>query len=217
MRGQRQPAIAPTNETAERGNLPAPLTRIVGREDIVAALAAQLAQRRLLTIVGPGGIGKTTVAVAVAEKVSASYDDGVWLVGLASLPDPDLVASALARLPARSGCVGAHKKTIVGLGYRQSVSVTTICVLAPIWARHAGLAEQEPPRERTAYIAILHRFFLGLIMACRWSNLASEDGVADRGVEQHQRKDEETLSQNMKARLECGAAASSIVIENGIM
>jgi predicted ATPase/DNA-binding winged helix-turn-helix (wHTH) protein len=95
MRGQRQPAIAPTNETAERGNLPAPLTRIVGREDIVAALAAQLAQRRLLTIVGPGGIGKTTVAVAVAEKVSASYDDGVWLVGLASLPDPDLVTSAL--------------------------------------------------------------------------------------------------------------------------
>jgi predicted ATPase/DNA-binding winged helix-turn-helix (wHTH) protein len=95
-REQTQPAIAPTNGTVVRGNLPAPLTRIVGRDDIIAALAAQLAQRRLLTLVGPGGIGKTTVAVAVAESMSASYDDGVWFVGLASLPDPDLVASALS-------------------------------------------------------------------------------------------------------------------------
>ena len=95
-REQRQPAIAPTNGTAVRGNLQALLTRIVGRDDIIAALAAQLAQRRFLTIVGPGGIGKTTVAIAVAESVSASFDDGVWFVGLASLPDPDLVASALS-------------------------------------------------------------------------------------------------------------------------
>src|SRR6267143_277706 len=94
-REQRQPAIAPTNGTAVRGNLQALLTRIVGRDDIIAALAAQLTQRRFLTIVGPGGIGKTTVALAVAEKVSASYEDGVWFVGLASLPDPDLVTSAL--------------------------------------------------------------------------------------------------------------------------
>jgi predicted ATPase/DNA-binding winged helix-turn-helix (wHTH) protein len=95
-REQTQPAIAPTNGAAVRGNLPALLTSIVGRDDIIAALAAQLAQRRLLTLVGPGGIGKTTVAVAVAESVSASYDDGVWFVGLASLPDPDLVTSALS-------------------------------------------------------------------------------------------------------------------------
>src|ERR1700730_4097433 len=95
-REQRQPAIAPTNGAAGRGNLPAPLTRIVGRDDIIAALVAQLAQRRFLTIVGPGGIGKTTVAIAVAETVSASYRDGIWFVGLASLPDSDLVTSALS-------------------------------------------------------------------------------------------------------------------------
>src|SRR6267143_195898 len=93
-REQRRPAIAPTNGTAVRGNLQALLTRIVGRDDIIVALAAQLIQRRFLTIVGPGGIGKTTVAIAVAETASASYRDGVWFVGLASLADPELVPSA---------------------------------------------------------------------------------------------------------------------------
>src|ERR1700736_2712997 len=94
-REQQQPATAPPDRAVLGGNLPAPLTRIVGRDDIIAALRTQLVRRRFLTIVGPGGIGKTTVAVAIAESVSASYEDGVWFVGLASLPDPDLVASAL--------------------------------------------------------------------------------------------------------------------------
>jgi predicted ATPase len=72
-----------------------PLTRIVGRDDVIVALAAQLARRRFLTIVGSGGIGKTTVAVAVADRVRASYKDGAWFVGLAPLSDPELVPSAL--------------------------------------------------------------------------------------------------------------------------
>ena len=78
------------------GNLPTPLASIVGRSDAIASLAAQLTRRRLLTLVGPGGIGKTTVAVAIAESVSSSYPDGVWLVPLASLPAPSLVPSAVA-------------------------------------------------------------------------------------------------------------------------
>src|SRR6267154_3362988 len=94
-REQRQPATAPPDGATVGGNLPMPLTRIVGRDGIIAALTAQLAQRRFLTIVGPGGIGKTTVAIAVAETVRASYRDGVWFVGLASLADPDLVPSSL--------------------------------------------------------------------------------------------------------------------------
>jgi DNA-binding winged helix-turn-helix (wHTH) protein len=94
-REQRQPATAQPDAAATGGNLPAPLTRIVGRDDIIAALAAQLVRRRFLTIVGPCGIGKTTVALGVAETLSASYRDGVWFVALASLPEPDLVPSAL--------------------------------------------------------------------------------------------------------------------------
>jgi predicted ATPase/DNA-binding winged helix-turn-helix (wHTH) protein len=96
MRERRQPVISPPDGAAADGKLPAPLTRIVGRDDIIAALTMQLALRRFLTIVGPGGIGKTTVAIAVAEAVRASHRDGVWFVGLASLADPGLWPSAVS-------------------------------------------------------------------------------------------------------------------------
>jgi predicted ATPase/DNA-binding winged helix-turn-helix (wHTH) protein len=92
------PATAPPNGAARSENLPTPLTRIIGRDDVIAALATQLARRRFLTIVGPGGIGKTTVAVAVASAARGSYKDGVWFVGLAPLSDPDLVPGALCAL-----------------------------------------------------------------------------------------------------------------------
>ena len=55
-RERRQQASAPSNGAVVDGNLPAPLSRVVGRDDIIVALAAQLIQRRFLTIVGPGGI-----------------------------------------------------------------------------------------------------------------------------------------------------------------
>src|SRR5271169_3868506 len=91
----RHPARAAADATTGAGNLAVPLTRIVGRDDLVSALATQLSQRRFLSLVEPGGIGKTTVAIAVAEAVSASYADGVRFVGLAPLSDPELVPSAL--------------------------------------------------------------------------------------------------------------------------
>jgi predicted ATPase/DNA-binding winged helix-turn-helix (wHTH) protein len=94
----RHLAPAATDGTSAAGNLPVSLTRIVGRDEIIAALATQLIQRRFLTIVGPGGIGKTTVAVAVAEAVSAAHPDGVWFIALAPLPNPDLVPSAVSTM-----------------------------------------------------------------------------------------------------------------------
>src|SRR5713101_4867059 len=77
-------------------NLPLAATRMIGREEAVAALVSRLSRERLLTIVGPGGIGKTTVALAVAERMIADYEHGVWLVDLAPLGDPRLVPSTVA-------------------------------------------------------------------------------------------------------------------------
>ena len=69
---------------------------MVGRSDVVVTLADQLSRNRFITIVGPGGIGKTTVALAVANRVLRNFPDGVHFVDLASLTDPLLVPSTLA-------------------------------------------------------------------------------------------------------------------------
>jgi predicted ATPase/DNA-binding winged helix-turn-helix (wHTH) protein len=79
-------------------NLPVRLTRMVGRADIVGALVAQLPERRFVTIVGPGGIGKTTVGLAVAHELSTFYRDGIHFVDLAPVTDPLLVPSTLANV-----------------------------------------------------------------------------------------------------------------------
>src|SRR5882757_5758188 len=86
----------PTVASAVMHNLPFAITRMIGREEATAALVSRLSRQRLVTVVGSGGIGKTTVALAVAERVTANYEHGVWLVDLAPLGNPRLVPSAIA-------------------------------------------------------------------------------------------------------------------------
>jgi predicted ATPase/DNA-binding winged helix-turn-helix (wHTH) protein len=77
-------------------NLPAASTRLIGRADAVDALLRQVPKYRFVTVVGPGGIGKTTVALAAAEALLGAYKHGVWFVNLAPLRDPHFVPGALA-------------------------------------------------------------------------------------------------------------------------
>ncbi len=77
-------------------NLPARLSHAIGRSSITRALGERVATQRLVSIVGPGGMGKTTVALAVAESQLARFPDGVWFVDLAPLSDPGRVPLALA-------------------------------------------------------------------------------------------------------------------------
>jgi DNA-binding winged helix-turn-helix (wHTH) protein len=91
-----QAPLPATTALASAHNLPLAATRMIGREEAVAALVSRLSRQRLVTIVGPGGIGKTTLALAVAERMIAGCEHGVWLVDLAPLSDPRLVASAVA-------------------------------------------------------------------------------------------------------------------------
>jgi predicted ATPase/DNA-binding winged helix-turn-helix (wHTH) protein len=93
---REEAALPPTVALASVHNLPLAMTRMIGREEAVAVLLSRLSSQRLVTVVGPGGIGKTTVALAVAERMIAEYEDGVWLVDLAPLGDPRLVPSTVA-------------------------------------------------------------------------------------------------------------------------
>ena len=77
-------------------NLPASSTHIIGRSDVIDALMRQLPEARFITTVGPAGIGKTTVAIALAEALTPAYDHGVWFVDLAPVTDAHFVPGALA-------------------------------------------------------------------------------------------------------------------------
>ena len=79
-------------------NLPARLTRMVGRADDVLTLAAQLPTSRFVTIVGAGGVGKTTVAVAVAHDLLEAFAGAVLFVDFGMLSDPNLVAGSVASM-----------------------------------------------------------------------------------------------------------------------
>jgi predicted ATPase/DNA-binding winged helix-turn-helix (wHTH) protein len=95
--------VAPTQAASrqeaparKQHNLPAPPGRLIGRSEFVDHLMRNLPGQRLLTIVGPGGIGKTAVALAVAGRLVASGESEAWLVDLAPVTDDRRVPGALA-------------------------------------------------------------------------------------------------------------------------
>ncbi|MGW5154087.1 ATP-binding protein [Nonomuraea wenchangensis] len=104
--------------------LPTPLTSFVGRVSERAELAEMTKAHRQVTAVGPGGVGKTRLALAVAAEVSGEYADGVWFVDLVPVTDPGLIATAVA---------GA-----LGLGEQPGRDMTE-SVLAALADRHALL------------------------------------------------------------------------------
>ena len=103
LRSLRQGASAfpsavtsPAAVSAAPNNLPAPLTSFIGRRRERAEVGRLFSAARLVTILGAGGTGKTRLALEVASDLGGSHPDGVWLVELAAITDPDLVIPAAA-------------------------------------------------------------------------------------------------------------------------
>jgi len=120
-------APAPSPAIPANGNLPALLTPTIGRDGIIAMLAGELQRRRLLTIVGPGGIGKTTVALAAARAAQQDYQHGVWLVELGALPAPDLVPTAIATALGTTVRGGSGADLVAWLRHRQTLILLDCC------------------------------------------------------------------------------------------
>ncbi|MEU4260938.1 BTAD domain-containing putative transcriptional regulator [Streptomyces argenteolus] len=107
---QDPPPPGPAPVRIRPGNLRARLTSFVGRETDIAALRAELPRARLITLLGPGGAGKTRLSQEAAETVASSWPDGVWFVELAPVEDPAAVAEAVL------GALGARETVLRGAG-----------------------------------------------------------------------------------------------------
>jgi predicted ATPase/class 3 adenylate cyclase len=90
------PSFPPLRSIELVGNLPALLTTFVGREDELKQLIEDVPAQRLTSLVGPGGIGKTRLAVEVASELQGRFGAGTWFVDLSAISDDALVPSAVA-------------------------------------------------------------------------------------------------------------------------
>jgi len=93
----REPAAAPPVDEESRHNLPRRLTSFIGREEILAEAESLLAEHHLVTFTGPGGSGKTRLAIELAGRVLDRYPGGVRFVDLTLITDPDRILEAAAQ------------------------------------------------------------------------------------------------------------------------
>lgn len=150
-------------------NLPAPLTSFVGRDDDLARIGTLLTTGRLVTVLGPGGAGKTRLALEAARRHRHEYRDGAWLVDLASVTEPAKIATAvLAGIGLRGGAMlDAHRRVegdeldvLVGeLGGREGLLLVDNCehlvdavahLVAALLSRCTGLRVLATSREPLA-------------------------------------------------------------------
>ncbi|WP_030807872.1 BTAD domain-containing putative transcriptional regulator [Streptomyces sp. NRRL F-2799] len=108
--GPEPVASTPAAPRPAPGNLPARLTSFVGRESDIDAIGADLSGSRLVTLLGPGGAGKTRLSMEAAEAVRDTVPDGAWLAELAPVDDPDAVPQAVLT------AIGARETVLHGAG-----------------------------------------------------------------------------------------------------
>ncbi|MEV7094975.1 BTAD domain-containing putative transcriptional regulator [Amycolatopsis sp. NPDC051045] len=141
LRPARPPATDPHAaagpERIRPSALPASLTSFIGRDDDLARIGALLTTGRLVTVLGPGGAGKTRLALEAARHHRGEYRDGAWLVDLAPVTEPAKIVPAVlaaiglrggAMLDARRRAEGDERDVLVGeLGGRESLLLLDNC------------------------------------------------------------------------------------------
>ena len=93
---EQPPALHTLASPSVPGNLPEPLSRFLGRDAELAQVGEAITSSRLVTLIGPGGIGKTRLAIEAAARLREQHPGGSWLIELAGVTDPEGVAPAAA-------------------------------------------------------------------------------------------------------------------------
>jgi predicted ATPase/DNA-binding winged helix-turn-helix (wHTH) protein len=106
------PPLISGRRPVPKHKLPARLARMIGRDDAVETLSMLIASRRFVSVVGPGGMGKTTVAISIAHALLDEFDGAVYFVDLGAVTDATLVPSAVAAV---LGAFGQTQDPLPGL------------------------------------------------------------------------------------------------------
>ena len=119
----------PAEDAAHGRSVPIPLTSFVGRSSEVADLVAAVSAGRLVTALGPGGVGKTRLATAVAGAVADRWPDGVWFVDLVPVTDEALVPAAVSRTLGLADSPGrsSEERVLAHLADREALLILDNC------------------------------------------------------------------------------------------
>ena len=141
QRPARERHSIPNHKSIPNHNLPPRLSRMIGRAETVAALLGMLASHRFVSVIGPGGMGKTTVAICVAHDLLGEFGNAVFFVDLASINDDALVSNAVTSvLGVRSHSPDPWPDLLAFLGRQRVLLVLDNC--EHVIAGAAGLTER---------------------------------------------------------------------------
>lgn len=153
----------PRTLDARPNNLPLQLTRFIGRQGQVEEVKRRLLNgARLLTLTGPGGTGKTRLAVEVAVETLDAFDDGTWFVDLSPVTDPALVISAVAEILGVAEGTGRPLEEALGASLRDKAMLIVLDNFEQVLAAGAAIERllQAAPRLKALVTsrAVLHRY-----------------------------------------------------------
>ena len=114
-------------ESTGQTNLPARLSDLIGRETELAELADLAAAHRLVTLTGAGGVGKTRLGLELARRQAPKFADGMWVVALAPLSDPELVLPTVAGVLDLPGDLLSHDQVAAAIGSKHVLLVLDNC------------------------------------------------------------------------------------------
>ncbi|MCW5626550.1 MAG: helix-turn-helix transcriptional regulator, partial [Burkholderiales bacterium] len=124
-----RPAAPSATTTLPPTNLQQPISDLIGRESELATVTDRVFQHRLITLTGAGGIGKTRLALEVARRLQPRFTDGVWVVELGPLSDPELVSVTVATTLGLTLASGAHsaERVAAAVGTKRMLLILDNC------------------------------------------------------------------------------------------